>query len=1019
MTERGEKLFMSDIEFESTILDILYSPIFLDLRTTEKSKHAKKDSSKDSKRRSEQDGPPDDIQAFFGHPLTAATTAINGEDSTNASAAALFHEYINLPAIEKSEFKIGEKIDIEKLSHIYEESESSLIKREDPAVVVLPANGTESDYMALLHTDVDKFLNGESTQISHRDDEFKETDIDDSDEGLTKQTESKTDIPPDCQTDESQTMSIEGDPLEDTPLLEATSEDALSDARMDTTASPTSCSVPSASPPAYPADSASVSPERLVQLVPSGEEVSLYKDCTPVTNAITSISSVEVKTVDILSTETANYRDSSDTKSTDQPKTNGITKRISKALNEKILKKLNQQTMVSNSNNCVMAVSSASCLNGYAQDSQSNMHIGNNLPLYPVKTEMLHEYSHMNGNVSPVDDTSLSIIPAIATTVMTDHTAQSAPSSVLCDTMSALQMPVNTSALQHQQHQPGQYTYPPSVQPVHIIQNVHTTYQSNINTNSQSAHNVTPVRQNSYPPSYPSANGYMYPALSSPPLEGQTPERDSMLERYIHQQQCFHENQQLYPYVMKDNQNYAMKSPDSGYQEPCLSPNNIKAIAYKDGNSNYQDGAANGPTSGQKRRRKSATTTSSYASKGCAFWPGNDKTNYSTTIPKLDVNTTGYKYTMETPISTSVRVEEDRITYLNKGQYYGLTLELNADSIPQCQMAKSVIMVVFRDDKTLDDERKAWEFWHSRQHSYKQRVLDIDTKDSQGVLTSSITEVAFNAVAVKWNPRDSPVKVNIAVHCLSTDFSNQKGVKGFPLHIQIDTFENPKDSYPVHRGYCQIKVFCDKGAERKTRDEDRRRTNRAKSEASHTSSRKRNEQELFWPPCERSEFYSMAETQTFPVLFTPASDQEESTKSSPVNGLLQDDDGNSSLNSTVDCLEDSGYPLAKRQRRDSYGQYMDFPKILLYVREQHETVFTALMLRTPTLQGLLQSVQEKYNVLASKVKSTYKRSKKGILVRMDDNIIRHYSHESTFMIELNELNEDKDYEVILTEIDPN
>ena len=38
---------------------------------------------------------------------------------------------------------------------------------------------------------------------------------------------------------------------------------------------------------------------------------------------------------------------------------------------------------------------------------------------------------------------------------------------------------------------------------------------------------------------------------------------------------------------------------------------------------------------------------------------------------------------------------------------------------------------------------------------------------------------------------------------------------------------------------------------------------------------------------------------------------------------------------------------------------------------------------------------------------------------MDDNIVRHYSHESTFMIEMNSTNEDRDYEVILTEIDPN
>ncbi|CAD7015214.1 unnamed protein product, partial [Ceratitis capitata] len=52
--------------------------------------------------------------------------------------------------------------------------------------------------------------------------------------------------------------------------------------------------------------------------------------------------------------------------------------------------------------------------------------------------------------------------------------------------------------------------------------------------------------------------------------------------------------------------------------------------------------------------------------------------------------------------------------------------------------------------------------------------------------------------------------INIAVQCLSTDFSSQKGVKGLPLHIQIDTFEDPRDAQVFHRGYCQIKVFCDK-----------------------------------------------------------------------------------------------------------------------------------------------------------------------------------------------------------------
>ncbi|XP_076315819.1 protein grainyhead-like, partial [Tachypleus tridentatus] len=109
-----------------------------------------------------------------------------------------------------------------------------------------------------------------------------------------------------------------------------------------------------------------------------------------------------------------------------------------------------------------------------------------------------------------------------------------------------------------------------------------------------------------------------------------------------------------------------------------------------------------------------------------------------------------------------------------------------------------------------EDEVKAWQFWHSRQHSVKQRILDADTKNSSGII-GQVEEITHNAIAIYWNPLGSPAKVNVAVQCLSTDFSSQKGVKGLPLHLQIDTFDDCREGVnPIHRGYCQIKVFCDK-----------------------------------------------------------------------------------------------------------------------------------------------------------------------------------------------------------------
>ena len=35
-----------------------------------------------------------------------------------------------------------------------------------------------------------------------------------------------------------------------------------------------------------------------------------------------------------------------------------------------------------------------------------------------------------------------------------------------------------------------------------------------------------------------------------------------------------------------------------------------------------------------------------------------------------EVNTTGYQYFLESPISTTQRLEEDRVTYLNKSKHY-------------------------------------------------------------------------------------------------------------------------------------------------------------------------------------------------------------------------------------------------------------------------------------------------------------------------------------------------------------
>lgn len=56
----------------------------------------------------------------------------------------------------------------------------------------------------------------------------------------------------------------------------------------------------------------------------------------------------------------------------------------------------------------------------------------------------------------------------------------------------------------------------------------------------------------------------------------------------------------------------------------------------------------------------------------------------------------------------------------------------------------------------------------------------------------------------------------LRINCLSTEFSGQKGVKGLPLHVVVDTYEFQDNDRitehdePSHRAYCRVKIFRDK-----------------------------------------------------------------------------------------------------------------------------------------------------------------------------------------------------------------
>uniref|UniRef100_A0A8C3S684 Grh/CP2 DB domain-containing protein n=1 Tax=Chelydra serpentina TaxID=8475 RepID=A0A8C3S684_CHESE len=329
------------------------------------------------------------------------------------------------------------------------------------------------------------------------------------------------------------------------------------------------------------------------------------------------------------------------------------------------------------------------------------------------------------------------------------------------------------------------------------------------------------------------------------------------------------------------------------------------------------------------------------------------------------------------------------------------------------EQTTSVVMVVFSEDKNREEQLKYWKYWHSRQHTAKQRVLDIaDYKESFNTI-GNIEEIAYNAVSFTWDVNDE-AKIFITVNCLSTDFSSQKGVKGLPLMIQIDTYSyNNRSNKPIHRAYCQIKVFCDKGAERKIRDEERKQNRKkGKGQASQASCNNSAEGKLSALPLQKKSdityFKTMTDLDSQPVLFIPDIHFGNLQRTGQV-GNNNEKHSSILVKRMFRPVEEEFGPLPLKQMKEE-----GLKRVLLYVRKETDEVFDALMLKSPTVKGLMEAISEKYGLPVEKIAKLYKKSKKGILVNMDDNIIEHYSNEDTFILNMESTVEG--FKITLTEI---
>ncbi|XP_065884679.1 grainyhead-like protein 2 homolog isoform X2 [Dysidea avara] len=358
-----------------------------------------------------------------------------------------------------------------------------------------------------------------------------------------------------------------------------------------------------------------------------------------------------------------------------------------------------------------------------------------------------------------------------------------------------------------------------------------------------------------------------------------------------------------------------------------------------------------------------------------------------------------YVYKLGAPTSVIQLQSEDTLTYLNKGQSYCIMMESTSDVD-----LKSIIYLVFRSEQ--ETERLFWQYWYNMQANPNQRAFDIDRKNCENA--ENIKDLGHNGFSVQWSPTKGPAKLVFCVNCLSTDFSAQKGVAGIPLHFLVDTYDNLDPSAePVHRAICKIKVFCDKGADRKIKDEMRsveRRLQKMNPKGASPSSAN----DDFQPPSKVTTLTPTSTLGTFPFIFIPAPDDGSLSKASSskltTSSLLQDIREremkrrlSTSLIQAKDEFDNLDVNPPKKKATISHKREV---VLTVYVKKKEEKAYHVVMLDTLTAHDFKMELAKIYDIPIDTISGLYKKTRKGLMVNFVDEMVEQLKDEDDFIISI-------------------
>jgi hypothetical protein len=182
------------------------------------------------------------------------------------------------------------------------------------------------------------------------------------------------------------------------------------------------------------------------------------------------------------------------------------------------------------------------------------------------------------------------------------------------------------------------------------------------------------------------------------------------------------------------------------------------------------------------------------------------------------------------------------VTYLNKRQAYTISIVDSSPAVQNTEVKRyrTTVRIAFDEEDQRRNAPACWRLWKDGRGTLESggnpdrlRAIDFEpvetraANDKKGNTETKLqveeSTTSFDRFTVTWSSTSSSPAVYFCVRFLflSTDFSHSKGVKGVPVRLVAKTeylgtnesaFQNAAAS---ELAYCKIKLFRDKGAERK------------------------------------------------------------------------------------------------------------------------------------------------------------------------------------------------------------